>query len=207
MTRIHPLVRDLYKRWVANVGGRCCAPHATFTSIFLIRLLPYHSAIILGKDYPHPEGIDYVRRKWKEALRDPANCKLIEGTSPDIAKENERIIRKAVGRGRHVSSCSIVSILQQIIVGIIYIQCHGNTLYRWFEKWRWQYNWKSIELCEVGTEREWMRWGKQVGLANIWMICWRNKGNLPLLRINLLTHYGEGWMSSRRWQGSNGGGN
>ena len=61
------------------------------------------SAIIVGKDYPHPDGLDYVRRKWKEGIRDPTNCQLIEGTSPDILKENERIIRKAVGRGRYVS--------------------------------------------------------------------------------------------------------
>eukprot|EP00579_Thalassiosira_antarctica_P031117 CAMPEP_0202029606 /NCGR_PEP_ID=MMETSP0905-20130828/64068_1 /ASSEMBLY_ACC=CAM_ASM_000554 /TAXON_ID=420261 /ORGANISM="Thalassiosira antarctica, Strain CCMP982" /LENGTH=160 /DNA_ID=CAMNT_0048593377 /DNA_START=193 /DNA_END=675 /DNA_ORIENTATION=+ len=73
MQGIHPLVRDLYKR-----------------------------AVIVGKDYPHPEGLEYVRRKWKEALRDPENCQLIEGTSPDIAGENERILRKAVGRGRYV---------------------------------------------------------------------------------------------------------
>lgn len=80
MTRIHPLVRDLYKR-----------------------------AIIVGRDYPHPEGLDHVRRKWKEALRDPENCRLVEAAvegktpaTPDIVKENERIIRKAVGRGRYV---------------------------------------------------------------------------------------------------------
>ncbi|KAL7551639.1 hypothetical protein ACHAWF_014821 [Thalassiosira exigua] len=75
MPSIHPLVRDLYKR-----------------------------AIIVGKDYPHPDGLDYVRRKWKEALRDPNNfnCKLIKGEGQEIAKDNERIIRKAVGRGRCV---------------------------------------------------------------------------------------------------------
>ncbi|KAL7483710.1 hypothetical protein ACHAW6_009344 [Cyclotella cf. meneghiniana] len=72
-TAMHPLVRDLYKR-----------------------------AIIVGRDYPHPDGIEYVRRKWKEALRNPENCALIEGTSSDILSENERIIRKAVGRGRYV---------------------------------------------------------------------------------------------------------
>ncbi|KAL7517312.1 hypothetical protein ACHAWX_002243 [Stephanocyclus meneghinianus] len=73
-TAMHPLVRDLYKR-----------------------------AIIVGRDYPHPDGVEYVRRKWKEALRNPENCALIEGTSCDILSENERIIRKAVGRGRYVS--------------------------------------------------------------------------------------------------------
>mmetsp|Transcript_23985 Transcript_23985/g.57906 ORF Transcript_23985/g.57906 Transcript_23985/m.57906 type:complete len:117 (+) Transcript_23985:194-544(+) len=73
MPGMHPLVRDLYKR-----------------------------AITVGKDYPHPDGIGYVRRKWKGALRDPKNCRLIEETSSDAARENERIIRKAVGRGRYV---------------------------------------------------------------------------------------------------------
>lgn len=67
------------------------------------------SALIVGKDYPHPDGLDYVRRKWKEGLRDPENCKLINKTErislsdEEVAKENERIIRKAVGRGRYVS--------------------------------------------------------------------------------------------------------
>ena len=67
------------------------------------------SALIVGKDYPHPDGLEYVRRKWKEAIRDPKNCKLIDKTErpslsdEDIAKENERIIRKAVGKGRYVS--------------------------------------------------------------------------------------------------------
>ena len=63
------------------------------------------SALIVGKDYPHPDGLDYVRRKWKEALRDPQNCKLIPNNNNndvDIAKENERILRKAVGKGRYV---------------------------------------------------------------------------------------------------------
>jgi hypothetical protein len=57
---------------------------------------------MIGKDYPHPEGLAYVRRKWKDALRNPENCRLLEGTSADIANENERMIRKAVGRGRYV---------------------------------------------------------------------------------------------------------
>ena len=60
--------------------------------------------MIVGKDYPHPDGLDYVRRKWKEALRDPQNCQLIpnDNNDVDVAKENERIIRKAVGKGRYV---------------------------------------------------------------------------------------------------------
>ena len=73
-----------------NMSSSCCA-------CFVFR------AITVGKDYPHPDGIGYVRRKWKGALRDPKNCRLIEETSSDAARENERIIRKAVGRGRYVS--------------------------------------------------------------------------------------------------------
>lgn len=73
-----------------------------FTHNILLQCM-HDSALIVGKDYPHPDGLDYVRRKWKEGIRDPTNCQLIEGTSPDILKENERIIRKAVGRGRYVS--------------------------------------------------------------------------------------------------------
>mmetsp|Transcript_20414 Transcript_20414/g.42684 ORF Transcript_20414/g.42684 Transcript_20414/m.42684 type:complete len:120 (+) Transcript_20414:1329-1688(+) len=77
MPGMHPLVRNLYKR-----------------------------AIIVGKDYPHPDGLEYVRRKWKKALRDPENCQLVVDPNPDNAtaneNKNERIIRKAVGRGRYV---------------------------------------------------------------------------------------------------------
>jgi hypothetical protein len=64
----------------------------------------HSSALIVGKDYPHPDGIEYVRRKWKEALRDPKNCQLLPNDSNDhdITKENERILRKAVGKGRYV---------------------------------------------------------------------------------------------------------
>jgi len=38
-------------------------------------------------------------------LRDPQNCKLIPNNNNndvDIAKENERILRKAVGKGRYL---------------------------------------------------------------------------------------------------------
>ncbi|KAL3784275.1 hypothetical protein ACHAWO_001231 [Cyclotella atomus] len=70
---MHPLVRDLYKR-----------------------------AITVGRDYPHPEGLEYVRRKWKDALRNPDNCRLLEGSTAEIVSENERSLRKAVGRGRYV---------------------------------------------------------------------------------------------------------
>ena len=76
--------------------------------------------MIVGKDYPHPEGLDYVRRKWKEAIRNKDNCQLLDEkrttstttlSLEDIAKENERIIRKAVGKGRYVSSLLVESIL------------------------------------------------------------------------------------------------
>lgn len=69
-----------------------------------IILQMHSSALIVGKDYPHPDGIEYVRRKWKEALRDPKNCQLLPNDSNDhdITKENERILRKAVGKGRYV---------------------------------------------------------------------------------------------------------
>ena len=41
---MHPLVRDLYRR-----------------------------VLLVGRDYPHPEGMSYVRRTWKAALRNPEN--------------------------------------------------------------------------------------------------------------------------------------
>lgn len=77
------------------------------------------SAILVGRDYPHPEGIEYVRRKWKEAIRNPDNYPGFVVLSPGvevnrgetslledkIEKDNERILRKAVGKGRYVSYC------------------------------------------------------------------------------------------------------
>lgn len=67
---IHPLVRDLYKR-----------------------------ALLVGKDYPHPRGIEYVREQWKKALRDPKNSASFESIQDPKLKEKE--IRKAVGKGRY----------------------------------------------------------------------------------------------------------
>ena len=29
----------------------------------------YRAALHVGKDYPHPEGLDYVRRAWKDGIR------------------------------------------------------------------------------------------------------------------------------------------
>ena len=70
-TKIHPLVRDLYKR-----------------------------AIMVGKDYPHPRGMDYVRETWKKALRDPQNS-TFETISNNDPKLKEKELRKAVGKGRY----------------------------------------------------------------------------------------------------------
>lgn len=67
---IHPLVRDLYKR-----------------------------ALVVGRDYPHPRGLAYIREQWKKALRDPKNSASIESIQDPILKEKE--IRKAVGKGRY----------------------------------------------------------------------------------------------------------
>ena len=81
---MHPLVRDLYKR-----------------------------AIAVGKDYPHPRGLDYVREQWKKALRDPKNNIFIvensiscaSNTGTNVADEVQRLqekeMRKAVGKGRY----------------------------------------------------------------------------------------------------------
>lgn len=66
---MHPLVRDLYKR-----------------------------AIIVGRDYPHPRGLDFVRETWKKAIRD-------EKFSPKSEKEgtieSERQLRKSIAKGRY----------------------------------------------------------------------------------------------------------
>ena len=76
---MHPFVRDLYKR-----------------------------AILVGRDYNHPDGINYVRRKWKEAIRNPENWPLsyAAANSGETAKGNsaelEKEIRIAVGKGRHM---------------------------------------------------------------------------------------------------------
>ena len=67
---IHPLVRDLYKR-----------------------------ALVVGKDYPHPRGLDYIREVWKKALRDPKNSASFESIQDPKLKEKQ--IRKAVGKGRY----------------------------------------------------------------------------------------------------------
>lgn len=68
---MHPLVRDLYKR-----------------------------ALVVGKDYPHPRGLEYVREQWKRALRDPLSVPSAQG-DVDSSELQRREIRSAVGRGRY----------------------------------------------------------------------------------------------------------
>ena len=94
---------------------------------------------MVGKDYPHPEGLEYVRRKWKDALRNPENCQLLKNTSPETAIENEQIIRKAVGRGRYVST--IVLCCKEMGFRLI----HSDFLYlliifRSLERWKALYS-------------------------------------------------------------------
>ena len=102
---MHPLVRDLYKR-----------------------------ALIVGRDYPHPDGLGYVRRVWKAALRDGKNCPSCYtqgrgagdgggdgdgvGGSSAAPKPNcladpkcEKEIRLAVGRGRKMVN-EMVGVIQ-----------------------------------------------------------------------------------------------
>mmetsp|Transcript_53563 Transcript_53563/g.130430 ORF Transcript_53563/g.130430 Transcript_53563/m.130430 type:complete len:160 (+) Transcript_53563:340-819(+) len=86
MKKIHPLVRDLYKR-----------------------------ALVVGHDYPL--GLDYVRRTWKDALRNPSNCPSCyldacgqeqqcfdDALTPvpynEYTVEQEKELHKAVGKGR-----------------------------------------------------------------------------------------------------------
>ena len=69
---MHPLVRDLYRR-----------------------------VILIGRDYPHADGISYVRREWKKALRNPENCpSWYQSNSTEEVKEKE--LRKAIAKGRYV---------------------------------------------------------------------------------------------------------
>lgn len=71
----------------------------------------YKRALVVGRDYPL--GLEYVRRTWKKALRNPENCPACyqnvvvgaeDGTAipvlPPYNREQERQLHKAVGRGR-----------------------------------------------------------------------------------------------------------
>lgn len=66
----------------------------------------YKRALLVGRDYPL--GLDYVRTKWKEALRNPQNCpscytkdlQPLSSTEIEQDPEREKELRKAVGKGR-----------------------------------------------------------------------------------------------------------
>lgn len=58
----------------------------------------YKRAIYVGRDYPL--GMDYVRRTWKAAIRNPENCPSCY-TDPISERDCEHEIRIAVGKGRH----------------------------------------------------------------------------------------------------------
>jgi hypothetical protein len=67
----------------------------------------YKRVIHVGKDYPL--GLDYVRKTWKAALRNPQNCPACY-TDPK-SRECEQQLRKAVGRGRHMVN-EMIGIIQ-----------------------------------------------------------------------------------------------
>lgn len=65
----------------------------------------YKRALVVGRDYPL--GMDYVRRTWKKALRNPDNCPSCYLKADDsnvmVSLESplcEKELRKAVARGR-----------------------------------------------------------------------------------------------------------
>jgi len=59
----------------------------------------YKRVILVGRDYPL--GLEYVRKTWKKAIRNPQNCPACYGDCDGIATELcERELRKAVGKGR-----------------------------------------------------------------------------------------------------------
>mmetsp|Transcript_21062 Transcript_21062/g.32145 ORF Transcript_21062/g.32145 Transcript_21062/m.32145 type:complete len:129 (-) Transcript_21062:618-1004(-) len=79
---MHPLVRDLYKR-----------------------------AIVVGRDYPHPDGLNYVRNMWKKALRaykypsekcEVTDVKQVGRRRGKFDAEDEKDLLKAVARGRYM---------------------------------------------------------------------------------------------------------
>lgn len=87
---------------------RTCIEH-TVAMHPLVRDL-YKRALVVGRDYPL--GMDYVRRTWKKAIRNPNNCPscyydgnedTTRGGSRRIVLESprcEKELRKAVARGR-----------------------------------------------------------------------------------------------------------
>ena len=73
----------------------------------------YKRVLHVGRDYPL--GLDYVKRVWKQALTNPANCPACytrhvvrppdgdEVLVVDLSSEEcERELRKAVAKGRHM---------------------------------------------------------------------------------------------------------
>ena len=91
----------------------------------------------------------------------------------EIEKENERILRKAVGKGRYVSvRLSIPHTTTKIIIALLtclqYTHSipHKKNTSRSSEKWRGQSNSKSIELCVAAMARESILPMKQVGLQS-----------------------------------------
>eukprot|EP00978_Attheya_sp_CCMP212_P018193 scaffold49487_cov50-Attheya_sp.AAC.4 len=48
----------------------------------------YRRAILVGRDYPHPEGMDFVRRTWKKGMHKTL--------------EDEAQLRRCIVRGRHI---------------------------------------------------------------------------------------------------------
>ena len=63
----------------------------------------YKRALVVGRDYPL--GMEYVRRTWKHALRNPENCPSCYDSNGVPAMNNpkcEKEVRQAVGRGRYM---------------------------------------------------------------------------------------------------------
>lgn len=58
----------------------------------------YKRVVYVGRDYPL--GMDYVRKTWKQALRNEENC--LSCYSNPNSLECEKEIRIAVGKGRHM---------------------------------------------------------------------------------------------------------
>ncbi len=56
----------------------------------------YKRAILVGRDYPHPRGLNYVREQWKRAIRENSEFETIQ--DPTL---REKELRKAVGKGRY----------------------------------------------------------------------------------------------------------
>ena len=65
----------------------------------------YKRAILVGRDYPHPRGLNYVREQWKRAISETSVSSELE-TIPirqevNSAVRREKEMRKLVGKGRY----------------------------------------------------------------------------------------------------------